>query len=162
MPASFRISQFARAVWWIGVMIYLVACYQILDYYLDALVVTNSWLILYKWDGLFSKKVQNFQRVSIESIAEEKSWIRATLFDMGDIVITVEDKRIVFRDVQDSSTIISQISDRKYEMLYHHDAIIAENTALPKGDKFDILVETLSEVIEDYLDKKSTKDQEYY
>ncbi len=81
---------------------------------------------------------------------------------MGDIVITVEDKRIVFRDVQDSSTIISQISDRKYEMLYHHDAIIVENTALPKWDKFDILVETLSEVIEDYLDKKSTKDQEYY
>lgn len=76
------------------------------------------------------------------------------MVDEWNITISVEDKVHIFNDVQHSSQIIQDLLDRKREFTYRQPMVETENAPMVSGDKFDILVETLSEVIQDYMEKK--------
>jgi hypothetical protein len=119
-------------------------------------------LIQYQWNGIWNRKLTNLQRVSIESIDEEKTGFLDMLLDEGNISISVEDKTHIFTNVKYSSQVVQDLLERKSEFTYRHTPnVIAENETLPTGDKFDILVETLSEVIQDYMERKPRPNDMY-
>lgn len=80
-------------------------------------------------------------------------------FDEGNVNISVEDKSYNFSNVQNSSQVVQDLLERKSEFVYRHiPNQIGENEVIPSWDKFDILVETLSEVIQDYMERKPKSD----
>jgi hypothetical protein len=159
IPASRQFLRVKRVYGIVAVIVYINGLYRLVDHYLDALVVTSSGLILYQWNGIWNRRLTNLQRVSIESMDTEKTGFLDMLFDEGNITVSVEDKTHIFMNVEHSSQVVQDLLDRKSEFTYRHNpSIMAENEPLPSGDKFDILVETLSEVIQDYMERKPKSD----
>jgi hypothetical protein len=149
-----------------AVVAYLHGIYKLVDQYLDAIVVTSSWLVLYQRNGIRNRKLTNLQRVSIESIDEEKLGFRDMLWDEWNITISVEDKTHIFDNVQHSSQVVQDLLEWKSEFSYRHsplaENIVPEQDLYGSNDKFDILVETLSEVIQDYMERKPWKSSDIY
>lgn len=163
IPASFQYYWIKWLWWFFAVCAYIYGIYKFIDHYLDALVVTSSGLMMYQWNGIWNRKLTNLQRISIESIDEEKNGFIDMMLDEGNITISVEDKVHVFNNVEHSSQIVQDLLDWKREFTFHHNSFESENTVISTDwwDKFDILVETLSEVIQDYMERKPKSNDIY-
>ena len=129
--------------------------YDLADEYLDSLVITNRWLILFRWNWLFNYTTDYLQRVSIESLSEEQKSFRDTLFKKWDLKIRLEDQRYIFAEVSHPTEQISKLLNRKEKILgryqYHENETQAEAGA---KDKYELLVEALGEVVSEYVEKK--------
>ncbi len=129
---------------------------DILDRYLDALLITNMWLLLFTWDWLFKQTVVNMQWVSTETIMYEQQTFRDTLFKKWDIKITVEDNAYSFKDANRPAEKVSYIINRKQKILWRHH--YSENEILPEWkDKYELLVEALGEAVSEYVEKKQSR-----
>jgi len=136
----------------IGSIVYLKWTLDLLDKYLDALLVTNVWLILFERDGLFRQTATNIQRVSLETIMYEQSSFRDTLLKKWDVKLFVEDVTYTFKEVHQPSLKVTRIISWKEKILwrYHY----TENETDTAPDKYEVLVEALWEVVSEYVDKK--------
>ena len=146
------------ALMWIT--LYVKWLYDVADEYLDSLVVTNRWLILFRRNGLFDYKTDHLQRVSIESIAEEQSTFLDSVFKKWDITIKLEDERIRFKEVSHPAQKVWQLLNWKSKILGRYEYHENETSAEVGRDKYELLVEALGEVVTEYVDKK--KDQYEY
>lgn len=138
---------------WLWVIIYIKWTLDLLDKYLDALLVTNVWLILFERDGLFKQTATNIQRVSLETVMYEQSSFWDTILKKGDIKLFVEDMTYSFKEVHQPSKKVTRVISRKEKILgrYHY----TENETDPtEPDKYEVLVEALGEVVSEYVDKK--------
>lgn len=141
-------------------VIYVWCFYELLDTYLDTLVVTDMWLILFQWSNPFSQTTSVIQWVAIESIEHSHSWFRASLLNLGNITFHVEDQRYTFKRITNPSKTIQQILKAKERATKQH---TYENQVLPTPpqlptwwdkETYNIFVEALGEVMEEYLKKK--------
>lgn len=150
----FRHIYLNRGITFLGIILYAKWLYDLADRYLDSLVITNRWLVLFKWNGLFNYTTDYFQRVSIDSISEEQNSFRDTLFKKWDLKIHLEDEKHIFEDVSYPSTKITNILHRKDKILwrfqYHENEVAEDDT----NNKYDLLVEALGEVVSEYVEKK--------
>jgi hypothetical protein len=137
------------------ILVYLTWLLKILDAYLDGLLITNMWLILFQRDGLFKQKSINLQWVSIETIVFEQNSLRDTFFHKWTLSILVEDQRYVFLDVANPRQAVSTITSWKEKILWrlHY----SENEVAPEEsfNKYELLVEALWEVVSEYVQKKN-------
>jgi hypothetical protein len=100
--------------------------------------------------------------MSIESIDEEKSGIFDMLLNEGNLNISVEDKSYIFKNIDYSSQVVQDLLDWKRQFTYRQPMMEVENLEpLQSWDKFDILVETLSEVIQDYMERKPGRGDDF-
>lgn len=137
-----------------GISIYVKWLYDVADEYLDSLVVTNRWLILFRRNGLFDYKTDHLQRVSIESISEEQSTFFDSLFKKWDITIKLEDERIRFKEVSHPAHKVGQLLHWKSKILWRYEYHENETSVELGRDKYELLVEALWEVVTEYVDKK--------
>lgn len=138
----------------IWLALYIKWTIDLLDSYLDALLITNVWLLLFTWDWLFKQTVTNLQRVSTETIMYEQNSFRDTLFKKWDVRISVEDMKYTFKEVGHPAERVTQILSWKEKILwrYHY----TENEVDPtEKDKYELLVEALGEVVTEYVEKKN-------
>ncbi len=142
-----------RIAWGLGVIIYGVGLYKFMDEYMDALVVTNLWLLFFKWNWMFSYKTSSMQWVSIESVADQQDTFADSLFKKGDISIRLEEEDLIFRNVSQPSYQVATILKRKERILGTRSAYENENPEQAK-DKYELLVEALGEVVSEYVEKK--------
>lgn len=151
---NITIKRIMSGLW---VIIYIKWTVDILDRYLDALLVTNIGLLLFKRDGLFSQKVTNMQWVSTETIQYEQNSFWDSLFKKWDIRITVEDATYVFNEASRPAEKVTQILLRKDKVLWrnHYTENAVEPSETISQDKYEILVEALWEVVTEYVQKKN-------
>lgn len=149
-------SKIIQHVLWIScVIVYLSGLLKILDAYLDGLLITNMWLILFQRDGIFKQKSINLQWVSIETIVFEQDSIRDTFFKKWTLSIFVEDQKYVFHDVANPRQAVSTITSRKEKILWRVHYSENEVESEESLNKYEILVEALWEVVTEYVQKKN-------
>lgn len=139
------------------IFIYISCIYQLLNDYLDGLVISPAGLILFKRNNPFARQMSVIQRVAVESIQHEHRGIRESMFHLGNISIQVEDEKFSFRRVRYPLQTVSRLLKRKQEFTGN---IKFENQSMPttdKSGKYDLLLEALGEVMHEYIEKKDGK-----
>ncbi len=127
-------------------------CIDFLNIYLDSLVMTESWVVLYLWEWLLEYKTESFDRDRIETISHNQNGIRDKVFFRWDIMIKLEHwVEFPFEKVSYPKKQAEKILQLKNRFSYKTDVVLENND----DKKFDILVEALWEVVKEYIDKKN-------
>ncbi len=89
IPLGFNILmppfQIVWLVWMIvGVLAFI---YELLDWYMDAWIVTNAGIIDLQWDGFFSKSSTRIEYHTIEGITYEIKGFWGTIMNFGNIMV---------------------------------------------------------------------------
>jgi hypothetical protein len=135
----------------IWMFIYIKFVIDFLDLYLDSVVLTHTDIVIFRWDWFLKYRTEAIQRDSVEAINNEQSWILDLIFNKWDIKIKRQEWSYFFRDVTNPSKIANDIVVLKNQLeTWEYNESDTENDI----DKFDILVETLWEVIIDYVKKE--------
>ena len=133
-------------------------CIDFFNIYLDALVMTDSGVVLYLWEWLLEYKTETFDRDRIETISHNQTGIWDKIFIRWDILIRLEHGiEFPFEDItapKKQAAKISQLKDR-----FTFNRWSAEHS-VSDHKKFDVLVEALWEVVKDYIDKWERKEKE--
>lgn len=144
----------------LGVGMYLKMVYDFFDEYLDSLVITDKWLVHFRREWLRSQKTEMLSRVSIESISHEQNSFWDTLLSKGDLKIKLEDTITRFDDIWDPAKTTDTLLDYRDKILGRHNYM--ENEVKHEPDKYNILVEALWEVVNEYVEKKKWDTSGWY
>lgn len=148
-------EDYLSAIQWlvaiIGLIIFVKYMYDFLNRYLDTVVLTDKWVTVVRIDNRFRYKVDFFERKNIISIGHSQSWIIDKLTDQGDLKISLDhDSDYLIEGVSSPGKQSSIVNKYKFDILSRLDEE-AENETLQQPDKFEVLVNTLSDVIESFM-----------
>ena len=139
---------------------YLVGIYMILRWYFDVMVATKDHLYVVLWDSFFKYRIKIITRSSIQDISFiPASWISVLRKDSHVFIATEQDDLIEFHHVYQADEVVWNLYDIRNEYttnLYEPEPEHQHDHGLSTTDdeKFKVLVETLWEVIVDYMQKK--------
>ena len=142
----------------IWIIVYLKFIIDFLDIYLDSIVLTNRGVTMFRWDGLFSYTSENIGWDYIQTVYDEQKWFLDVILWKWDLNIKIHNWDYKFEEVPSPTKQANIISSTKDKMNLSN----KEEQDSEDMDKFDILVDTLGEVIEDYLKHNKNKDEESY
>jgi len=141
-------EQLAQIVVWIlWVMLYIYFVLQFFDIYLDAVIVTDRSIIIYKWYGLFKTTSDVVSLHAIESVYANQTGLIDTLFNQWDIVFRRAGHENFFDDVYNP-----QDAANKINLMLSNLEKKEEPDPEPEGD-FQMFVEAMAEVIKEYKGK---------
>ena len=154
LPSYIIIIQ--RILWWLWVVMYLHFIIEFLNKYLDALIITPKGILIFEWEWFLHYKLQQFERDSIESISHSQDSLSDKLIGKWDIALTIEHGVVFnFNDISSPHRITNELRNQKQQYWSHsHQTLWDQNLWWESNEKFEILVETLWEVIKDYMGKQ--------
>jgi len=120
-----------------------------LDIYLDSIIITKNWLTIFRWDWILKYSSENIERDSLEAINEHQNWILDIILKKWDLKIKRAEESYNFDEVSHPNKQVSTIL--KFREKFSTPP--TETEPEEDLDKFDVLVETLWEVILDYIKK---------
>lgn len=146
---SYRLKEMVPFYFFEGFLffIFIKVLYDIFDWYNDVWIISNKWIYDIKWK-LFKTEVNSINYENIEWVESEQDGIIDMILNKGDIVI----HKIwsdVFR-IKDVSKPFVAINEIEHFTLYEEEK--EEDT-----DKFEMIVEALSWVVWEYVDKNGLK-----
>ncbi len=145
ITSVFKPFDILRWIFGVGLIVsYVKFVISFLDYYLDSLVITREGIILFYWDNIFKLNSEALPWWSVQTVSDKQSGLIDIIWNQWLVQIKREEEIYNFQ-VTDPAQKSNLITNTRNEMLSKQD----ENTA--QFDKFDILVETLWEVILDYI-----------
>ena len=135
-----------------GVFLYIYFVLNFLDIYLDAIIVTDSSIIVYKWYWLLKATTDVLDFDAVESVYADQSGLLDILFDKGDLYLRRAGHENVFEDVPKPNKVASQINEliRKYSSKAEED--FTDNSSDEedaKEKRIRMLAEILTEVIDE-------------
>lgn len=132
----------------ITIFLYWYFLLRFINDYLDSFIANERWLTLFRRDGMFHYTVQQFEREKIDMISFEKTTFWHKLRNTGNIIITLDhDVSFTIEHIGNPQKIVNMRWAIKWERTKKIDHTDDESSE----DKFTILVETLGEVIKDYM-----------
>lgn len=149
----------------VGIILFVKFCLDFLNLYLDSLILTNTWITLFLWEWILENSVEVFYRDKIETISYRQRWFWNRILFSWDIDISLDDGiNLEFEDVHRPKKQIDKILRIKEKYLlqnmigkdekkFHNDL---------DDDKFNILVDALSDVVKDYVEKKDEDKEDWY
>ena len=138
-------------IWFI---LFVKFCIDFCDIYLDCIVMTNTWITIYLWEGLLEYKTDHFDRNTIETISFNQKWLRDKLFMKWDIMITLDHGiEYPFDDISKPKKQVDTIMQLKSRFTAPAPSE-SENSELD-WKKIDILIEALWEVVKEYIDRNN-------
>ena len=131
------------------ILTFVKVIYEIFNWYNDVWIITNEWVVDLDW-ALFSTDMTTVNYENIEWVEVEQHWIMDMILNKWDIII--------HKIWDDNFRIIDAIIP--YEAVNKIEALSKEKSE-SGGDKdrFDLIMEALSWVMEDYLDRKGLKEK---
>lgn len=136
-------------------MIYAYFLLQFLNNYLDALVITPQFLWLFQRDGVLEYHMQQCDRDKIEMMSYTQDSLRDKILSRGDVVITLDHTiSFSFDNVASPKRVVNALWAAKAIYSEPQEDDEEEWLSDNNNEKFEILVETLGEVIKDYMHKK--------
>lgn len=99
--------------------IWMFACFDLVDYYLDVWIVTTERIINIEQHGLFNRTVSELHLGNIQDVTSEVKGILKTLLTFGDVLIqtSAEKTRFHFKDIprpdQVKETILRLVQEDK-------------------------------------------------
>ena len=143
--------------WLIAFILYIKFVIDFLDIYLDSLVIVDSWVIIFYWEGLFKYNSEFIDWDIIEAIYDEQDGILDILLNKWKIKIKRYDQEYVFDDVTDPSK-------QSGKIIFYKNKFTSSN----KNDNFDkekkdidyqSLVEAVADVIYSYKFEKKDENE---
>ncbi len=109
----------ALAIWGGIGALYMLHFY--LDWYFDAILVTNQTLVDLEWTGIFKRSAARIEYHTIEGVAYEVDGFFATVLNYGDIVIDRigAGQQIGLKNVSLPKTTEREIMDAQNEFMKH-------------------------------------------
>jgi hypothetical protein len=153
VPSFIVIIQ--RTIWWLWVILYLHFIVEFLNKYLDSLITTPKWIVIFEREWFLHYKLQQFDRDNIESISHSQNSISDKIIGKWTIQLSIEHGIIFnFHDISSPHRIADELRNQKQQYWSHHNESFWDHTLWwDSNEKFEILVETLWEVIKDYMGK---------
>ena len=126
-----------------------------LDAYLDCLILTKDSVILFLREGLLEYKTEVFSRNKITTISRNQNWLWDKLFGKGDLLIKLEfDTEFPFADISAPKKQAGKLTVLKESFLTKQKQTIEKDLS-DDNERFNVLVEAMSEVVKEYMDKKT-------
>ena len=131
--------------WWLEIFLFILfikIIYDILDWYNDVWIITNSWVVALTW-ALFNTKIETVNYENIEWVEVEQIWISDKMFNKWNLVLhKFWEDTLVLEDAMIPYEAIDEIEKLTLEHKHWEDL---------ESDKFDLVMDTLSWVVKDYL-----------
>ena len=141
----------------IGIFLFIKWVLDFLNLYLDCLILSKDHAILFLREGRLEYKTEFFSRNKINTISSSQNGIRNKIWSVGDIVIKLEfDTEFPFADVTNPKKQVSKLITLKEQFMERQKQVI-EKDLHEDDQRFNVLVEAMSEVVKDYLDKGQNK-----
>ncbi len=144
----------------LGLMTYAFFVMRVLNDYFDAMIITERGITILTWNGFLQYKTETVYWENIQSITYEQSGLMDAAWNTGDIIIRLEhDITYPFHHVPQPKKQAAIVAARK-EKSYGPSLIDTDRDDEDNGwrdEKFDILVETLGEVIVEYMERKKNR-----
>lgn len=135
------------------VLILIKYCVDFLNLYLDWLALTSDGVTLFLWEWILTYKTEYFQREKIEAISHTQDSLWDKIFNKWDIIISLEHGiEFPFENITSPQKQVQNIL--RLRDVNSIPSSNNESESLP-DDKISILAEALSEVVKDYVTKKS-------
>lgn len=125
------------------ISIFIKIVYDIFDWYNDAWILTDDWVIDLDWK-LFKTNTTSVAYENIEWVEVDQNWIIDKLLRKWDLII-----HKIWDDIFELPDCI-----RPYDAVDEIEKVASEKAELQEDNKFDMVMETLSWVVEDYLERK--------
>lgn len=121
------------------------------NHYLDAIALTPHGVYIFRWEGILEYKTELFERHKIELISFEQHSLLDRIFMKGDILISLDfNTSFTFENISHPQKRVNAIVMAKHRYAQPPEPDFQEE----QQEKFDILVETLGEVIQEYMHKE--------
>lgn len=144
----------------IGLFLYGKGIIDFLNHYLDCVVLGSRWVVVFKREGLLEYKTDTFSWERIETVSHTQDSLADKLLGKWDLVISLEHGVVYrFHNVPSPMDLANRILSTRDSYLKPLEDEDEEH------DKFGLLVETLWEVIQDYMKGKkesSISDNTYW
>ena len=132
-------------------IIYIKIIYDIFDWYNDVWIITDSWVVDLDW-SIFKTKMSTIDFNNIEWMEVEQNWFVDKLLKKWDLIIhKIWDDSFVLPDCLSPYDALNQV-----EHIKHHHYEEEE----PETDRFDMVMDTLWWVVENYLKREYPVDDE--
>lgn len=111
-------------------------------------------------EWLFEYKTDFFERSKIETVSHNQNSFWDKLFSKGDLVIKLEHEiEYPFDNIDSPQRQVDKILKLKNQ----HWLLVPNDKGISLGDdKMAIIAEALSEVVKEYMDKKTEEEEEEY
>lgn len=147
---------------WFGIAVgvfYSIGVFMILRQYFDIIVPTEDNLYIVLRDSFFSYRIKIITWHSVQDVSVvPASWLSVLWKDSHISIATEQDDRIDFHHVYEADRIVQKmyhLRDNKiYNTMDDDQEEIQPKDSIADETKFKVLVETLGEVIVDYMKKK--------
>ncbi len=131
------------------ILIFIKVMYEIFNWYNDVWIITNSGVVSLTW-ALWNTDMQTVNYDNIEWVWVEQVWIWDSILNKGDVVINkIWDDRFVLEDA-----IIP------YDALDEIERTSQEQANPTEDDKFDLVMDALAWVVENFLKEQKFKGEE--
>lgn len=154
---SIPVHYWDRGMGIIGIFLFIKWVLDFLNLYLDCLILSKDHAILFLREGRLEYKTEFFSWNKINTISSSQNGIRNKIWSVGDIVIKLEfDTEFPFADVTNPKKQVSKLITLKEQFMERQKQVI-EKDLHEDDQRFNVLVEAMSEVVKDYLDKSQYK-----
>jgi len=131
-------------------IIFFKTIYDIFNRYNDVWIITNTWVVDLDW-ALFDTSNVSVKHDNIEWIEVEQKWILDTILWKWDLIIhKIWDDNFLLRDAISPFKAIDEIEKAQAENTWWIE--IEEDN---EEEKFDKMMNILSEMVDNHMDKKS-------
>lgn len=142
----------------LGIGFFVKYIIDFLNIYLDWLIMTDKWITLFMREWLFDYKTDFFERSKIEAISHNQNSFRDKVFAKGDLIIKLEHGvEYPFENINFPQRQAEKI--QKYKDQFS--TFVPNDATQPiTDDKMAIIAEALSEVVKEYMAKKTSDEEE--
>ncbi|HMS90931.1 MAG TPA: PH domain-containing protein [Candidatus Absconditabacterales bacterium] len=142
----------------LGIGFFIKYIVDFLNIYLDGLILSEGGITMFMREGLFEYKTDFFERDKIESVSHNQNSFWDKLFGKGDVIIKLEHGiEYPFENINAPQKQTEKIL--KYKAQFSLDNPVDASTSI-NDEKMAIIAEALSEVVKEYMDKKSSEETE--
>ena len=136
----------------LGLLLFFRWVFSFLNLYLDCLLLSKETLTIFLWEGLLEYKTEviDWSKINVISHRQDSFWDK--VFGKWDIVIQLGNIEFSFNDVSLPKKQVSSLV--LYKKKYEDEQKIKLEKDL-EGDQrnFDVLVDTLGEIMKEYLER---------
>lgn len=139
------------------IAVYVLGLYMLLRHYFDVMVATDNYLYIVLWDSFFKYRIKIITWHSIQDISlTPGAGLSALISDAHILIATEQDDIIEFHHVYKAAEVVSNLYRIRSHAVHEDDDLppVSSQEIDVDDTKFKILVETLGEVIVDYMKKK--------
>jgi hypothetical protein len=151
----FYIVTITWITWILWALLYFHFVVEFLNKHLDACIITKSWITIFEWEWFLRYNSQQFDWETIESISHSQySFVDKILHKWSINIIIEHGIEFIIDDITNPQQVAQRIRKYRQDNISHSKNISDWEEIEWSHEKFDILVETLWEVIKDYMWKQ--------